>query len=285
MPPPNPKPNPRTAPQKATPRPGGGAAPLRGDTSPGKPHDRLSPALPGPSATPANPVDKALVQRAYRKLMEGQDLTRDERALVKRHEKEKEEQLRWRYYASIPQKHWRTMSGRQTKVINEQAARYGLPFGGPTVNLPALARALHDFLADNAWKLSRDEDPLMSAGGSSSPALERYREERAALARLDRLQREGDLLPRDQVRAALGQIASLIRGAGDALARQFGAAAVEILEEALDDAAREVERAFGEGASSEKHEPEQEDGPVLPDVELIEGGEGAPDIPEAGATA
>ena len=103
-------------------------------------------------------------------------MTKEERRLLKRHESEKEERLRWQYYASIPQKHWRNMSGRQTKVINEQAQRYGIPFGGASINLPAVVRALHDFLADNAVKLARDDDELMQ--GNGSPALERYREER-----------------------------------------------------------------------------------------------------------
>ena len=174
--------------------------------------------------------------------MDGQELTNQERAALKRHEKEKEERLRWQHYASIPQKHWRQMSGRQTKVINEQAARYGIPFGGAKIDLPAVVRALHDFLADNSVKLARDDDELMQ--GTGSPALERYREERAALARLDRLEREGQLLPRDETREVLGRIAGILRGAGDALQRQFGVAAAEILHEALEDAQREVDRAF-----------------------------------------
>lgn len=178
--------------------------------------------------------------------MENQELSRDERAALKRHEKDREEKLRWIYYSSIPQKHWRAMSGRQTKVINEQADRYGLPFGGPTIDLPKLARAIHDFLAENALKLAKEDDPLL-AGGGNSPALERYREERAALARLDRLEREGRLLPRDEAREGMGRIAAILRGAGDALQRQFGAAAGEILHEALGDAQREIDRSFGEG--------------------------------------
>jgi hypothetical protein len=129
-----------------------------------------------PPADAASRVDSDLVQRAYRKVMDRQELTKPERAALKRHEREKEERLRWQYYSSIPQKHWRQMSGRQAKVINEQAERYGIPWGGPTVNLPAVVRALHDFLADNAQKLARDDDPLMQ--GSGSPALERYRKER-----------------------------------------------------------------------------------------------------------
>lgn len=195
-----------------------------------------------PPSDSAARVDKDLVASAYRKVMDGQELTKQERAALKRHEKEKEERLRWQHYTSIPQKHWRQMSGRQTKVINEQAARYGIPFGGAKVDLPAVVRALHNFLADNAYKLARDDDELMQ--GTGSPALERYREERRALARLDRLEREGQLLPRDETREVLGRIAGILRGAGDTLQRQFGAAAAEILHEALEDAQREVDRSI-----------------------------------------
>lgn len=213
------------------------------------------PTPPKPPATagsaPANPVaavgsesEKRLVAAAYQKAMSGQTLSREERACLRRYEKAREETLRWQYYASIPQKHWRQMSGRQAKVLHEQAARYGLPVAGPTIHLPHLARAVHDFLAENATKLAKEDDPLL-AGGSSA-ALERYREERAALARLDRLQREGELLPRDQVREALGRVATILRGAGDALQRQFGPAAVDLLHEALDDARREIDRSFGD---------------------------------------
>lgn len=201
-------------------------------------------ASPAPAPSAASRVDQDLVAGAYRKLANRQDLSRREREALKRHEKEKEDRLRWQYYRSIPQKHWRAMSGRQTKVLNEQASRYGLPFGGPTIDLTQLARSLHDFLAENAVKLAREEDELMQ-GPAASPALERYREERALMARLDRLEREGQLLPRDKAREALGRVAAILRGAGDVLQRQFGPAAVEVLYEALDDAQREVAQSFG----------------------------------------
>jgi hypothetical protein len=116
-----------------------------------------------------------------------------------------------------------------------------------------VVRGLHDFLADNASKLARDEDPLMQGGGS--PALEKYREERAALARLDRLEREGTLVPRERIRQSLGRIAAILRGAGDTLQRQYGVEALEILFEALDDAEREVERSFGEGSDEPSGKP------------------------------
>ncbi len=206
---------------------------------------------PAPSTDAAARVDQDLVARAYRKVMDRQELTKEERRALKRHEKEKEERLRRQYYNAIPQKHWREMSGRQTKVLNEQAERYGIPFGGPVICLPSVVRALHDFLAENAVKLAREDDPLMQGGGS--PALERYREERAMLARLDRLEREGSLIPRDEVREALGRVATILRSAGDALGRQFGSAALDIYFEALDDAERELQRSLGGGDDGDEH--------------------------------
>lgn len=206
-------------------------------------------------------LDRKLAAEAYKKVLDGRALTSREQAALKRFEKEKEERLRWQYYAAIPQKHWREMSGRQAKVINEQALRYAIPFGGATVNLPAVVRSFHDFLAENAHKLNKDEDELLQ--GSGSPALERYREERAALARLDRLEREGQLLSREHTRIALSRIATILRGAGDALRRQFGPAAVEILYEAMDDADREIDSTFGTASTNPEDLVEPSDDPEL----------------------
>lgn len=202
--------------------------------------------------TAAGRLEQELVARAITKLVGKQNLTAAEREALKRHEKDKEERLRLEYYATIPQRHWRLMSGRQTKVINEQAQRYGLPFGGPTINLNNLARALHDFLADNAVKLARDEDALLS--GPASPALERYREERAALARLDRLERQGRLMPRRDARLGMGLIAGMLRGGLEALERQFGREAAEIVLEAIEDAEAEIARRFGAPPDAESLE-------------------------------
>ena len=194
------------------------------------------------AANPMAAMDRKAAAEAYRKVLSGQELTVREQQVLKRFEKEKEERLRWQYYASIPQKHWREMSGRQAKIINEQALRYNLPFGGAAVNLPAVVRALHDFLAENSHKLAKDDDALMQ--GAASPALERYRTERAIMARLDRMQRERQLLPRDEVREALGRIAMILRSAGETLQRQYGQGEADILYEALDDCEREIRSAF-----------------------------------------
>lgn len=199
-------------------------------------------------------LDREAAARAYRKAMSGEKPTAEEKAALRRVEKEQEEKRRWEYYGSIPQKHWREMSGRQTKVLHEQAQRYGLPFGGRVVDLPLVVRSLHDFLATNARKLQAEPDDLM-AGDVSSPALERYREERAKLARLERLERERQLIPRSDVRDGLGRISALIRAVGETLERECGAGALDILNDGLDEAEREIDRTFGSMPAMEAAPP------------------------------
>jgi hypothetical protein len=202
-------------------------------------------------------LDRDLAKRALEKRNAGQTPSATELAALKRLEKEREENLRWQYYAAIPQKHWLQMAGRQAKVVNEQAITYGIPFNGPVVNLPEVVRGVHDFLARNARRLRELDDDLMS-GDSNSPALERYREERAALARLDRLEREAVLVRKDVVRDGTGRIASRLRLAVETLERLFGPEAADILREALDDAEREIHRSYGH--ESNGHADDQQPG-------------------------
>jgi hypothetical protein len=102
---------------------------------------------------------------------------------------------------------------------------------------------------NSAWgrlvKLADEDDPLLNSD-VASPALERYREERAAMARLDRLEREGQLVARADVREGLGRVAAILRAAGDGLLQQYGPDAVDLLNEALSDAEREIERLFSD---------------------------------------
>jgi hypothetical protein len=83
-------------------------------------------------------------------------------------------------------------------------------------------------------------DPLLVAEGVASPALEKYREARAALAELDLQERQRDLLPRQAVHEVFGRIASRLRDAGEQLGREHGSEAHEVLDEALSDSQREL---------------------------------------------
>jgi hypothetical protein len=220
-------------------------------------------------------ADKALVASAYRKIVKKQELTNSERSALKRHEKEREETLRWQHYTTIPKKHWNQMSGRQNTVLNEQAERYGLPFGGAVIDLPKFVRALHNFLAANATKLAKDDDPLMAGG--DSPALERYREKKADLADLELKERQNQLIPRDQARQVLGRMAMIQRNGGECLGKQFGPAALVLFNEILDDVAQEVDRFFG------PVEPPPISSPPEPPPTAIGEAHAEPDDPTAAA--
>lgn len=214
-----------------------------------KARNQKAAAAPAATLSVSEKLERESAARAYRKVMAGETPSRTEQASLRRFEKDKEETLRWQYYRSIPQKHWREMSGRQTKVLQEQAERYGIPFSERTINLPNVVRALHDFFRRNAQKLAEPDDALMA--GESTPALERYREERAALARLDRLERERVLVNRQAIREGMGRISAVLRTAGDTLQRQFGPEALEILNEALAEAEREMLRSDFDGTESD----------------------------------
>lgn len=187
--------------------------------------------------------EKRLAQSALKKRAVGQSPSRDEMRALKKYEKQREEADRWKYYASIPKGHWVEMSGRQVKVLNEQAAGYGAPIGGATISLPDFIRWFHDFIADNSHKLSLADDEPEMMNGPASPWLEKYREEQARMARLKRLELEKQLLPRSLVHDALMESAAALRQAGERLAK-ISPDAVEVLNQAIDAITRRVNRIF-----------------------------------------
>lgn len=205
-------------------------------------------APPGESAghtghlSAAEQVDRELAAAALEKRRQGIAPTARELGALRRVERERDERERWRHYRTIPQRHWRTMSGRQAKVINDQAATYGIPFGGAEIDLPAVVRALHDFLADNARRLAGG---LEGAASVSATGIEVYRRERAKMARLERRRREGELIDRAKAHEDLGHLAAILRRASETLARRFGEDAQQVLEDALLLYERELDARFG----------------------------------------
>lgn len=181
--------------------------------------------------------DGELAWHGLCKLRRGQKPGKDELRAIQRAQRELREELAWEIYESIPKRHWRQMSGRQDKVLNEQAARYGLPLAGSTISLPNLARSIHDMLARYAPMLAGLNgagDPLLVGGAGDSPALERYRLARAKGEELTLLERQGELLRREIVHAELGRLAALLRAAGEQLDREFGPDAAQVINDTLD---------------------------------------------------
>ena len=196
-------------------------------------------------AKTSDKIEREMAAAALQKRKAGLQPTREEIAALRRIERDREEAQRWEYMRTIPKKHWLEMSGRQAKVINSQAARYGLPFGESPIDLPKVVRALHDFLATNATRLTGDTagDPLLVGG--NSPALERYRDEQWRIAKIKRHEMEGDFIARDTVHESLARLAALLRQAGELLQKQYGTDAQAILDETLDEWARLIPELLG----------------------------------------
>lgn len=192
-----------------------------------------------PIASPAtvaasDAVDRELAAAALEKRRRNETPTARELAALRKIEKQREEDLRWNHYRTIPQKHWRQMSGRQAKVLIEQAQRYGLPIGDAIIDLPKVVRALHDFFADHKYQLARlDDDPALY--GPDSPSLERLRIANAKLKELELAERQLQLIPRTLIHERLSGFAAILRRAGDRLQSRFGREAKEMLDQALDD--------------------------------------------------
>lgn len=217
---------------------------------------------PGRQLTDAERLDERLAVEALAKRRDGRSLNREDQAALKRAQKRREEELRWRYYASIPQKHWVQMSGRQPKVLLEQAVRYGLPLDGRTIDLRRLARGLHDFLASIASQYDRLKqvgDELLA--GAVSPSQERYRAARAGLAELELQERLRHLVQVGVIERTFDSFASILRRAAERLEVQFGKEARAVLDQAMDESERIIERQLAQAPAPEL--AQNADGPLL----------------------
>ncbi len=183
-------------------------------------------------------LDQELARSALEKQRSGRRPDSREQAALRRLEKRREEETRWQYYESLPQKHYVAMSGRQWKVLAEQAERHGLPIVGKVLSLPKIVKAFHDFLAANKHRLAaaNGEDPLMA--GEGSPALERYRTVRADQEELKLAEMRRELLPRSDIHAVLIRGMSIVRRSMETLQRAHGDDAMAIVSEALEEAER-----------------------------------------------
>lgn len=202
---------------------------------------------------PSHAEQEQIERRAaecLRKQKSGQKPSKSEEAALRVLRGQREEAERWQHYATIPKKHYVQMSGRQHKILDEQASRYGIPIRGETIDLGRVLIWLHDFLAENGPLLLRTvgTDQLLSGELQDSPALEKLREVTFRLKELEYEQKKGNLIPREEIHQFFSQFANRIRSAGDQLQRKFGADALEILNAAIDQGAGDWGLGNGEAA-------------------------------------
>ncbi len=64
-------------------------------------------------------------------------------------QRDKDEQTRWEHYRTVPAKHYKEMSGRDARVLIDQQQRWGIPCAGKVVDLAAVIKSFHDFIASH----------------------------------------------------------------------------------------------------------------------------------------
>jgi len=100
-----------------------------------------------------------------------------------------------------------------------------------------------DVQAIRAWRDERRKpDELLT--GTPSKWQERYRRERAKLARLDRLRRQGELVDRSSAQTCWAILARRLGQLGMALQKEFGPRPAKMLNDAIADCQREVQAAL-----------------------------------------
>jgi hypothetical protein len=90
------------------------------------------------------------------------------------------------------------------------------------------------------------QNPEAGLLDGNSEALERLRDAKARIALLDLQERQGALLPRADIHALMTRLGAILKGTGERLQRDHGAAALEILNEGLADFEHEMAAKFGE---------------------------------------
>lgn len=172
-----------------------------------------------------------LLRRAVTKKQQGQKLSRDESRAIERAKRVQLDRTLRESLHACPKKLYVELSNRQHKVIDEQAARYGLPLLGPRVDLFDLIRKFHDLLADHSGKLLAGETNW----------AEECKKEQALKARAERLALCGQLLRRHVVDATLQNVAALLRSAGERMQQQGHTEAHALLDETLADAKVQID--------------------------------------------
>jgi hypothetical protein len=170
---------------------------------------------------------RKLAAAALEKKRNGKKPTIEESRALRRLEKAAEEQKRWEHYGSIPKKHWQELSGRQAKVINDFADRWGAPLRGPTVDLGSFVAWVFDWFSANKHHLAA----MLGPGNPS----DRYMAAKAAREEIRLELDRQTFISKELIRSMFGTIAASNRRFAQRLEKQFGSAARADYEACLDD--------------------------------------------------
>lgn len=211
-----------------------------------------APPPPDPIDVPGiTAADKHLASVALGKIKRGENPARDENAALRRVQLAMDEKKKWALYRAIPQADWCRLSGRQRKIIRDQARKLNLPMGAESIDLAVFLPALHDLFS----RL----DAGMVNGLGAGDADARLKMAKAEIAELQLAERSGRLVSRAAVQQCYAVIGHSLRKAGELLGKHHGAEAQRILDERLDHAQSLLD-AILEAAQADDDEEDHDEG-------------------------
>ena len=183
-----------------------------------------------------------VVKQAIAKQQAGKKLTQAELRAFEKWENEQDERRGSRWVQALPKKFWAKWSGRQHKVLSDQAKLYGIPLDGKTVDVREIAKWLHDFLAKYRQPLSdlvkqesaADGEAKSLQGKKLAEEVKQLKHRNQLLQNKIELDSE-QLVNRELIHEQMVRAAQILRNAGDRLYKKCGNEAGDILANAIDD--------------------------------------------------
>lgn len=161
---------------------------------------------------PGREHEERLAKSYLDKQAKGEKTTRAEFYAYRKLRKQHDAKARLEAFDTVTQAEWKLWSNRQAKIVNEQGRRYGAPFAAATFSIRAVARWLHDFLADNHDKLNRPLQP---------PVRDEIEAERLAEMQFQRAVRERKYVHLDEVEFEDNLLAKMTRDFSEDLQRRL----------------------------------------------------------------
>lgn len=142
----------------------------------------------------------------------------------------------------LPKGAYCELAGRQHKVVDDAAERYDLPLLGPTVDLYAAVKSLHDRLIELAARARPDLDGTIDELREEKLRQEiRKLESQAEMLTLEIGRRRDELVERQVVQNRLAWLSGQLTGLGQRMRSQVGPEAAKLLNDFLANMAAELE--------------------------------------------
>lgn len=141
---------------------------------------------------------------------------------------------------ALPKGWYCELAGRQQKVVDETARRYGLPLTGDKVDLYAAVRALHDLVAENS--------SVLTAEGGANWAQEKLVQQtetlrvKRRLAEVELQLRQSELIEVADLRQRTAWLSDRLRKFATQLGRRHGREAQQMANDFFAGLAEELDR-------------------------------------------